>query len=100
MIQQRPLYRAGQTESGGPPTSASTKQARESRHSSRRKRIRRALAIIAWLLLLGGISYYLCLPDLDEVSRKLKAIREDPNLTMQQKFEKSQEIYSTLTPSQ
>lgn len=68
--------------------------------SNRRKKLRRALAVIGWLLLLGFISYYLCLPDLEEVSQKLKAIREDPNLTMEEKFEKSREVYSNLTSGQ
>jgi hypothetical protein len=58
------------------------------------------LAVTAGLLMLGGISYRLCLPDLNEVSRNLRAIREDPNLTPEQKFEKSREIFSKLTPSQ
>lgn len=50
--------------------------------------------------MLGFISYCLCLPDLDEVSRQLRAIREDPNLTFAEKFEKSREIFSKLTPGQ
>jgi hypothetical protein len=68
--------------------------------SNRRKRIRRALAVLAWLLLLGVVSYFLFLPDLDEVSQQLRAIREDPNLTPQEKIEKSREVYSKLTPQQ
>jgi hypothetical protein len=68
--------------------------------SNRRKKLLRALAVIAWLLLLGFISYCLFLPDLEEVSRQLRAIREDPNLTLQQRFEQSREIYSKLTPGQ
>jgi hypothetical protein len=50
--------------------------------------------------MLGGISYWLCLPDLDEMSRNLRAIREDPNLTPEQKIEKSREVFSKLTRSQ
>jgi len=68
--------------------------------SERRKKILIALSVMVWLLMLGGISYCLCLPDLEEVSRQLKAIREDPNLTLEQKFEKSREIYSKLTAGQ
>lgn len=68
--------------------------------SNRRKKLLRALAVLAWLLLLGFISYCLFLPDLGEVSRQLRAIREDPNLTIGEKFEKSREIYSKLTPGQ
>ena len=67
------------------------------RSSGRRKKILIVLGVIAWLLMLGGISYYLCLPDLDEMSRNLRAIREDPNLTPEERFEKSREIYSKLT---
>jgi hypothetical protein len=68
--------------------------------SNRRKKLLRALAVIAWLLLLGFISYCLFVPDLEEMSRQLRAIREDPNLTLGEKFEKSREIYSKLTPGQ
>ena len=67
------------------------------RSSGRRKKILIVLGVIAWLLMLGGISYYLCLPDLDEMSRNLRAIREDANLTPEERFEKSREIYSKLT---
>jgi hypothetical protein len=66
----------------------------------RRKKILLTLGVTAWLFLLGVISYCLCLPDLDAVSDQLRAIREDPNLTTQQKIEKSREIFSTLTPGQ
>lgn len=66
----------------------------------RRKKILLALGVTAWLFLLGVISYCLCLPDLDAVSGQLRAIREDPSLTMQQKIEKSREVFSTLTPGQ
>jgi hypothetical protein len=100
MILLRQVYRAGQTQSTGVPTPGSTTKAAQAKLAPRRKRVRRALAVIAWLLLLGGISYYLCLPNLDEVSRSLKAIREDPNLTMEQKFEKTREVFSKLTPEQ
>lgn len=66
----------------------------------KRKKILIALAVMAWLLLLGFISYCVCLPNLEEVSASLKAIREDPNLTPEQKIEKMQEVYAKLTPSQ
>jgi hypothetical protein len=65
--------------------------------SNRRKKALIALGAAAWLLMLGGISYYLCLPDLDEMSRGLRAIREDPNLTPEEKIAKSREIYAKLT---
>ncbi|SRR5579883_2059014 len=100
MVVQRQLYRAGQTQTAGvcPPGSAT--KAGDAKPPSRRNRLRRALAVTVWLLLLGGISYYLFLPNLDEVSRSLKAIRDDPNLTMEQKFEKTREVFSKLTPEQ
>lgn len=66
----------------------------------KRKKILLALMVAAWLFLLGFISYCVCLPDLEEVSARLKAIREDPNLTPEERFEKSREIYSKLTPGQ
>ena len=68
--------------------------------SRRRKRVLLALAVLAWLLILGFGSYYYFLPDLDEVSQQLKAIRDDPNLTLQERLEKSREVYSKLTPQQ
>lgn len=40
------------------------------------------------------------MPNLDEVSRQLRAIREDPNLTIEEKFEKSHEIFAKLTAGQ
>lgn len=100
VILLRQLYRAGKTHPVGVPTPGSATKAGEAKPASRRKRVRVALAVIAWLLLLGGTSYYFCLPNLDEVSRNLKAIREDLNLTMEQRFEKSHEIFSKLTPEQ
>jgi hypothetical protein len=66
----------------------------------KRKRILVALIVAAWLFLLGFISYCVCLPNLKEASASLKAIREDPNLTPEQKVEKMREIYAKLTPSQ
>ncbi len=68
--------------------------------SKKQKKILLALAVIAWLLLLGFTSYCLCLPDLEVISQSLRAIREDPNLTPEEKFEKSREIFSKLTPAQ
>jgi hypothetical protein len=56
--------------------------------------------MMALLLLLGGISYYLCLPDLEEIARNRRAILDDPNLTWEQKREKIREIDSKLTPAQ
>lgn len=72
----------------------------DSSSKKRRRRILIALAVAVWLLMLGFISYCVCLPDLGEVSASLRAIREDPNLTPEQKFEKSREIFSKLSPGQ
>jgi hypothetical protein len=68
--------------------------------NEKRKRVLLGLGMAAWLLMLGSISYYLFLPDLEELSHNLRAIREDPNLTPEEKFEKSREIFSKLTPAQ
>lgn len=58
------------------------------------------LAVAGWLLMLGGISYCLCLPDLAEMNRERRAIFEDPSLTMDQKFDKIRDMDKNLTPSQ
>jgi hypothetical protein len=68
--------------------------------SKRRKKSLLVLGLLAWLLLLGFGSYFLFLPNLDDVSQQLRAIREDPNLTPLEIIEKSREIYSKLTPQQ
>jgi hypothetical protein len=97
---QRELYRPGQSQSADAPTVRVGTQEGTAKPASRRKRVLSALAVAAGMLMLGGISYWICLPDLDEVSSKLRAIREDPNLTPEQKFEKSRAIFSKLTPSE
>ena len=97
---QRELYRPGQSQSADAPTVRVGTQEGKAKPASRRKRVLIALAVAAGLLMLGGIVYRLSLTDLDEVSRDLRAIREDPNLTPEQKFEKSRAIFSQLTPSQ
>lgn len=58
------------------------------------------LAVAGWLLMLGGISYCLCLPDLVEMNRERRAVFEDPNLTFEQKREKIREMDANLSPSQ
>jgi hypothetical protein len=68
--------------------------------SSLRKRVLIGLGGAAWLLMLGGISYCLFLPDLREIARERRAILEDPNLTWEQKREKIREIDAKLTPDQ
>lgn len=62
-----------------------------------RKRTLIGLGAAAWLLLLGGISYSLCLPDLKSIDQQQRAIWQDPNLSPQEKFEKTREIQSNLT---
>jgi hypothetical protein len=68
--------------------------------SAQRKRALVGLGVTALLLLLGGISYYLSLPDLEELARKRRAIWENPNLTWEQKREGIHALDSRLTPSQ
>jgi hypothetical protein len=67
---------------------------------TQRKRALVALGVIALLLMLGGISYYLCLPDLEGMARDHRAILQDPNLTWGEKREKIREMDSRLTPAQ
>jgi hypothetical protein len=67
---------------------------------TQRKRALVALEVIALLLMLGGISYYLCLPDLEGMARDRRAILQDPNLTWEEKREKIREMDSRLTPAQ
>lgn len=67
---------------------------------SQRKKTFIGLGVGGWLLLLGGISYCLCLPDLAAMSRERRAIFADDSLTMEQKFEKVRAIESKLTSPQ
>lgn len=64
---------------------------------TQRKRTLSGLGAAAWLLLLGGISYSLCLPDLKSIDQEQRAIWQDPNLSFQEKREKTREIESKLT---
>jgi hypothetical protein len=67
----------------------------------RQKRLARvSLGMAAWMLLLGTVSYCLCLPSVDDAKRALTAIRDDPNLTPEEKGEKSREVISNLTETQ
>jgi len=68
--------------------------------STQRKRVLLGLGGAAWLLMLGGISYCLFLPDLREIAGERRAILDDPNLTWEQKREKVREIDAKLTPDQ
>jgi uncharacterized membrane protein YgcG len=65
-----------------------------------RKKAYIGLGVAGWLLLLGGISYWLCLPNLEAIQRERKAIFEDKSLTREEKFEKLRELESSLSSSQ
>jgi hypothetical protein len=65
-----------------------------------KKRVYKGLGLTAWLFLLGGVSYYLCLPDLKQIAHDQRAIWSDPNLTPEQKVEKTRAITSNLTDEQ
>jgi uncharacterized membrane protein YgcG len=65
-----------------------------------RKRTFRGLAVVAWLLLLGGISYAVFLPNPKKILHELQSIQQDPNLTREEKREKSRELITNLAPSQ
>ncbi|MHB1426096.1 MAG: hypothetical protein ACYC3I_23280 [Gemmataceae bacterium] len=67
---------------------------------TQKRRTRVGLGMAAWMLLLGTISYCLCLPSVDDAKRALAAIRDDPNLTPEERREKFGEVMSTLTDSQ
>ena len=67
---------------------------------SQRRKTLIGLGVAGWLLMLGGISYCLFLPDFQEINRQRRAIFEDPNLTMEEKFQKSRELDAKLTPGQ
>lgn len=74
---------------------------------SQRKKVYIGLGVAVWLLFLGSMSYCLCSPDLEEISREMnqarRAVFEDPNLTPEQRREKFRELdskMSKLTPSQ
>lgn len=67
---------------------------------TQRKRTLVGLGAAVWLFMLGGISYCIFLPDLNQVVQDRRAIFEDPNLTWEQKREKSREIDKSLTPDQ
>jgi hypothetical protein len=67
---------------------------------TQKKRALQGLGIAAWMLLLGGISYCICLPDLAEIAKEQRAVWEDPNLTFEQKREKTREITANLSRDQ
>jgi hypothetical protein len=62
-----------------------------------RKRVLIGLGVAAWLLMLGSISYCVCLPDLSKIQEEQTAIWQDPNLTFEEKREKTREIQANLT---
>ena len=63
---------------------------------SQRKRVLVGLGAAAWLLLLGGISYCIALPDYEAAGRNLGASMSDPNLTPEQRREKFRDTFSNL----
>lgn len=89
---ERTLYRAGST----PPATLPPPR----RGRTWKKRILRALCAILFLLLLGGVSYWLFLPNLEDLARQRRAILDDANLTWDQKIEKIRDMDSKLTPEQ
>jgi hypothetical protein len=64
---------------------------------TQRKRVLIGLGVMAWMLMLGGISYCLSLPDLEQIAKEQRAVWSDPNLTFDEKREKFKEINSKLT---
>jgi hypothetical protein len=64
---------------------------------TQRRRVLIGLGMTLWLLMLGGVSYCLCLPDLTDVAREQRAIWEDPNLSFEEKRAKAREIDANLT---
>jgi hypothetical protein len=68
--------------------------------STQRRRALIVLAVAVLLLLLGGISYYLYLPDLEQMARERRAVWQDPNLTWEEKRDRILEMNSSLTPTQ
>jgi hypothetical protein len=118
-IMQRQLYRAGQNQpaqasaltASRPSSPAAAKPKPKSGSSSgqgiltpsQRRKALIGLAVAAWLLLLGSISYCLSLPDLEGLNHERMAIWQDPNLTPEQKrekFEALREKEKNLTPAQ
>src|SRR5262249_5610335 len=114
-IMQRQLYRPGQSQpapAATPVRSAAKKSSSASGQSSKGQRIllmilllgvgyyllygtpsqRRkvyiGLGVAGWLLLLGGISYCLSLPDLEGLNRERMALWKDNNLSFEEKREK------------
>lgn len=111
-IIDRPLYRAGQAQSlpkppgGRPPAVTSPSAKRPSSGKSNplpllQRRFVRAILISLWLLFLATGSYCVFLPDpIKQAEQAMRAVWEDPNLTRQEKWERSKQISSTLTDKQ
>lgn len=114
-IMQRQLYRAGQNQpapasaspASKPSSSAAAKPKRAPGSSganqrqpiltpSRRRKALIGLGVAAWLLLLGSISYCLCLPDIEGIAHEFRALR-DPNLSPEERREKFKELDSKLS---
>jgi uncharacterized membrane protein YgcG len=70
---------------------------------SQRRKVYIGLGVAAWLLLLGGISYCLSLPDLEGMNHERMAIWQDKNLSFEEKREKMEQLRErekNLTPAQ
>jgi hypothetical protein len=67
---------------------------------SQRKRTLIGLGVAAWLLMLGSISYCLCLPNFEGAGRNLAAMRDDPNLTEEERREKFRETMAGLSDAE
>jgi hypothetical protein len=67
---------------------------------SQRKKTLVGIGVAVWLLMLGGISYCLFLPDLDDIRQERRAIFMDKSLSFEEKREKVREMESNLTPGQ
>lgn len=123
-IMQRQLYRAGQNQSAQTPASGASKPASSSaakaKHSSgsssskwsadksiltpsQRRKLLIGLGVSVWLLLLGTISYFLSLPNLDALNQERMALFQDNSLTPEERREKLDQLREkekNLTPAE
>ncbi len=115
-IMDRQLYRAGQTKTAAksspatparsiakpsmPPPKRSSLAKGDQTPLLQRRLVRAVLAAL-WLLLLGGASYCVFLPDpIDEARREMRTVFRDKNLTREERREKMGQIMSGLSDRQ
>ncbi|HEY7308759.1 MAG TPA: hypothetical protein VH643_05270 [Gemmataceae bacterium] len=67
---------------------------------AQRKRVLVGLGAAAWLLMLGGISYCIALPDFEAAGRSLGASMSDPNLTPEARREKFRDTFANLNEAE